>query len=705
MSLPDLVGGSAQCGPVNPLQQLGKRFGQDRGTQFDSLQPGPEAVAGRPSTFRTQRAPLSEDPAFFSAEPVAPFQVDQLRQALPNVHPHAAWAPNASHSHMAGPSSASAPMTSATASTTAPAWAQDFMQATRSSGKARTGASHFNVQPQRPMAQFPHRPFHAHAMPMMTATRPMRPAHTEPDAIASVSRTYSLHLRLLESSWDSAFTAVDAQHATEAMPTEAQLDTMNADELAATAERLLHAVRNDTSEKFQQSEFLGLMRKLRDREAEVRGADIVDANAKGKAKAEGPPTQAYLDEMLRDATSNAGPTTTGHAQTMQHDALADLQEFWQEEDAAKQTRASATHPTFMGDSGDVAARMREDEALLSSKPSVEVPQDDDFIAKEYNKWTSMGANVSGATQAWEETIENEDFVGRAWQGQQGRGQRGAQHAEWDKLQADWDEFEATTDGIYPTVADRIQQPFPYEAPQYVFHDANPYMANMTRQHLSHTSPSMLDNVLEQEAAVQADPTDASRWYSLGLRQQENEREKQAIAALRKALDIDPKLKDAWLALAVSYTNENDRDEALEALERWVNINDTYRGVVHAYLRSRDQSSNRHRRLANVLMAMARSGVPDTGEPIDADIQMALGVLFNASGEYDKAVDCFRAALSVRPDDWILYNRIGATLSNSGRSQESLEYYQQALNLRPDFARCHFNVSISCLNLKVCMKYN
>ncbi|KAL9106374.1 MAG: hypothetical protein Q9227_008575 [Pyrenula ochraceoflavens] len=53
----------------------------------------------------------------------------------------------------------------------------------------------------------------------------------------------------------------------------------DADDLARTAGALLDSVKDNESEKFQQSQFLSLMRRLRDREATVRGDDIVDTAA------------------------------------------------------------------------------------------------------------------------------------------------------------------------------------------------------------------------------------------------------------------------------------------------------------------------------------------------------------------------------------------------------------------------------------------
>ncbi|WFD18599.1 hypothetical protein MCAP1_000804 [Malassezia caprae] len=680
MSLPDMLGGVSECGPVNPMQQLGKRFGQDRGAQFDQLRPSGDVSGARPGGFRTHRG-APEDPAFFARDTApAPFQVQELRQALPPLVSKPAWQ---------APPAWEASFERGRAASAAPAWAQDFMQAGAMPVQSKAGPSvneplsapvgvaQAAAGPAAPLTQF-RRPFPAMPPPMVAHAPPPMQSMAPADALERVS----------QSSWDSAFTAVDTQQPAVAPAEHAsELDHMNADDLAEAAERLLHAVQHDQSDKFKQSEFLRLMEKLRDRQAEVHGSEIVD---KGKGKAKGPPSQAHLDDMLRQATPML--SRTGQPQTAPPQAQAQLQEFWMEEDAAREQPLHTR--TFVGDGGDVAARMREDDALMAQE--LRAQDNDDLIAREYNKWTSMGANVPGAQSSWEEEMNAEDFVGRSWEGVQGRGRPGAQNGEWAKLQNDWDEFESLEDGMHSTDARRAHAPFPFEAPEYRFHEANPYVD--TLQHAAQ-SPTVFDSVLEHEAAVQTDPRDAAKWYALGLRQQENEREKQAIAALHMALKINPRLKDAWLALAVSYTNENDREEALEALSRWVSVNDTYHDVLQQYERSQNPTKSRHTQLTQLLMAMARAGVPDGAAAIDADIQVALGVLFNASSEYEKAVDCFSAALSVRPDDWILYNRIGATLSNSGRSQESLQHYQQALSLRPDFARCHFNMSISYLNLK------
>lgn len=146
----------------------------------------------------------------------------------------------------------------------------------------------------------------------------------------------------------------------------------------------------------------------------------------------------------------------------------------------------------------------------------------------------------------------------------------------------------------------------------------------------------LQSVLEMEAVVQRDPSNARAWYELGVKQQENEREQQAIWALQRSLELDPTHLPSWLALSISYTNEGDRRGTYEAIQNWIKHNEAYRDIVTAYEAGDGAESDgayEFQKLIACLIAMARrvSRPGTSGESeVDPDVQIALAVLLNTN---------------------------------------------------------------------------
>jgi peroxin-5 len=141
----------------------------------------------------------------------------------------------------------------------------------------------------------------------------------------------------------------------------------------------------------------------------------------------------------------------------------------------------------------------------------------------------------------------------------------------------------------------------------------------------------MQSVLEREAAVQNDPTNAQAWFELGVKQQENEQEAKALIALQRAVDADPNHLPSWLALAVSRTNESDHRNAYKAIHEWVtrSSQEEYGSAIGEYqakYAARNLSED-YTDLIECLISMARSCV--SGQ-VDADVQIALAVLLNGN---------------------------------------------------------------------------
>ncbi|KAG1715745.1 hypothetical protein ID866_1413 [Astraeus odoratus] len=687
MSLSMLVGGGSECGPTNPLQGLVKRFDQDHGPQqlpTSELQQDAARFFSTSPSSSTGAEGLLINPTEPRHLQQQPFDMNQLQETLPQFAPV---------------SGSNAAVQSPFTALGSAGWANDFLrsnyhqQNVQDQGQAQGKAGGETVQErvQSPPSAAPTRAWgssYAYRMGQMSnlAMSTHGPAQIQglrPEIQNDRELYYSPYVRsvadrhldsdrMIEMLWDREFQSQESVLDRSALVSErarkqeeSQLhqdqepavlaSAPPADAMARLAAQVIQAVAHEQNHKFKESSFMNLMRQFRDGEVVVDQNGIVPSESVSTLAATGTPGVSLLQNPITDLKGKGKARATDVVQT-----------------TPKEEHISPLALSMREKEGDV------NEAYFEK-------ENEEFKAW----WDAHHAGPSSSTTSSVEppTVTTGPSMSLAQQKQREIGQ-------WYEMQNAWDEFEATTTGVRPVL-------------EYEFEKENPYLKGVggiqaSRHHSMHTESvgRMHESILELEAAIQQDPYKAQLWYELGVRQQSSEREVKAVQALRRCLALDASYLPAWLALAVSYTNESNRTGTYDAVREWAlrHPEPKYQEIIRTKGEEvlENGSSKNFYRLVNVLIEMARAS--SETQQVDADVQIALAVLLNTLEDYPRALDCFLTALAVRPDDWLLYNRVGATMANNARAGDALQYYYRALELNPGYIRARYNLGISCINL-------
>ena len=162
---------------------------------------------------------------------------------------------------------------------------------------------------------------------------------------------------------------------------------------------------------------------------------------------------------------------------------------------------------------------------------------------------------------------------------------------------------------------------------------------------------------------------------------------EAIAHLRKALELSPGDAKTYFALGVALEKKGDVEQAA----------DEYRAALDA-----DPTSSRNEMVYSDLgYALARIGKLDqaiesfekalAATPEDPMAHAGLGAVMLEQGNLDASIEHCRKAIEADPDLAPAHNTLGAALARNGDLPGADEHLEKAVELSPDCFECQFNL--------------
>ena len=173
--------------------------------------------------------------------------------------------------------------------------------------------------------------------------------------------------------------------------------------------------------------------------------------------------------------------------------------------------------------------------------------------------------------------------------------------------------------------------------------------------------------------------DALRAYGAGNRTRATKGDEAAIPFFKQAVELDPNFAIAYAKLGVVYGNlgrtDDARANALKAFE--------LRDRVSEYERLYINWNHASRVLNDPAKVLEALQLLTASYPRDFAAHNNLGVYYNGRGDFEKALESYRAAMALAPDEPLPHSNSAFVLLFLGRLDEAYAEVDQALKLRPN----------------------
>ena len=227
-------------------------------------------------------------------------------------------------------------------------------------------------------------------------------------------------------------------------------------------------------------------------------------------------------------------------------------------------------------------------------------------------------------------------------------------------------------------------------------------------------------VEQSRKAIQSNFNDVIAWTNLGEALRRTGDLPGAQQAQEKALQINPKLTEAKLGLALIKKEQGKiaevipelrtiEEEGKSAIAHYnLGVELYYQGKLDGAIASYKTAIRINPNLAlahyNLGLALQAQGKLDgaiasykTAIRINPNLALAhynLGLALQAQGKLDGAIASYKTAIRINPNLALAHNNLGLALDDQGKLEDAIASYKTAIRINPNLALAHFNLGLA-----------